>query len=154
MSSWHSVICRTKNKICWHYITNFFFMSSVFSFVLWVLTTLGYWFVTFIEPLNSYFYGLPRRHSGEESACQCGDTSSTPGSERSPGKGNGNPLQYSCLENPMNRGAWQATVHRVTKSQTWLDMHAQNHGTHRNPVSCICRLVYPPPRWFWSKSQT
>ena len=47
-----------------------------------------------------------------------GDTSSIPVSGRSPGGGSGNPLQYSCLENPMNRGAWQATVHRVTKSQT------------------------------------
>ena len=42
--------------------------------------------------------------------------SSIPGSGRSPGEGNGNPLQYSCLENPMDRGVWQATVHRVTKS--------------------------------------
>ena len=42
------------------------------------------------------------------------------GSGRSPGGGHGNPLQYSCLENPMDRGAWQATVHRVAKSQTWL----------------------------------
>ena len=41
-----------------------------------------------------------------------------PGSERSPGGGHGNPLKYSCLENPMDRGAWQSTVHRVTKSQT------------------------------------
>ena len=40
--------------------------------------------------------------------------------DRSPGEGNGNPLQYSCLENPMDRGAWQATVHGVTKCQTWL----------------------------------
>ena len=43
---------------------------------------------------------------------------SIPGSGRSPGEGNGYPLQYSCLENPMDRGAWQATVHGVTKSQT------------------------------------
>ena len=43
-----------------------------------------------------------------------------PGSGRSPGGGNDNPLQYSCLENPMDRGVWQATVHRVTKSQTQL----------------------------------
>ena len=83
-----------------------------------------------------------------------GDVSSIDGLGRSPGGRNGNPLHHSCLENPMNRGAWQATVHGVTKSQTWLGMHAQNHRTHRNPVSCICRLVYPPPRWFWSKSQT
>ena len=47
-----------------------------------------------------------------------GDAVSIPGSGRSPGGGHSNPLQYSCLENPMDRGAWQATVHRVTKSQT------------------------------------
>ena len=46
------------------------------------------------------------------------DLDSIPGSARSPGGGHGNPLQYSCLENPMDRGAWQATVHRVTTSQT------------------------------------
>ena len=44
----------------------------------------------------------------------------TPGSGRSPGVGYGNPLQYSCLENSMNRGTWQTTVHRVSESQTWL----------------------------------
>ena len=49
-----------------------------------------------------------------------GDPSSIPGWERSPGEGNGNPLQYSCLENPMEGGAWLATVHGVTKSQTRL----------------------------------
>ena len=48
------------------------------------------------------------------------DTGSTPGSGRSPGGEDGNPLQYSCLENPMDWGAWQATAHRVAKSQTWL----------------------------------
>ena len=46
------------------------------------------------------------------------DVDLTPGLGRSPGEGNGNPLQYSCLENPMDRGAWQAAVHGVTKSQT------------------------------------
>ena len=46
------------------------------------------------------------------------DVGLTPGSGRSPKEGNGDPLQYSCLENPMNRGAWQATVHEVAKSQT------------------------------------
>ena len=48
------------------------------------------------------------------------DVGSIPGSGRSPGGGHGNPLQYSCLENPMDRGAWQAMVHRVTKYWTWL----------------------------------
>ena len=50
-----------------------------------------------------------------ESAYSAGDLGLIPGSERPPGEGNGNPLQYSCLENPMDRGAWQATVHRVAR---------------------------------------
>ena len=56
----------------------------------------------------------------KESACNAGDLSSIPGSGRSPGKGNGYLLQCSCLENPMDKGAWWATVHGVTKSQTGL----------------------------------
>ena len=54
----------------------------------------------------------------QKSTCDAGDLGSIPGLGRSPREGNGNPLQYSCLENPMDREAWQATVHRVTKSQT------------------------------------
>ena len=54
------------------------------------------------------------------SACNAGDLGSIPGSGRSPGEGNGNPLQYSCLENPMDGGAWWATVHGVAKSWTRL----------------------------------
>ena len=53
--------------------------------------------------------------SGKESTCQAGEVGLIFGSKRSLGEGNGNPLQYSCLENPMDRGAWQATVHRVAK---------------------------------------
>ena len=56
--------------------------------------------------------------SGKESACSAGDGDSIPGSGRSPGEGNGNPLQYSFLGNPMDRQAWWATFHRVAKSQT------------------------------------
>ena len=55
--------------------------------------------------------------SGKESPCNAGDSDSIPGSGRSPGEGNGNLLQYFCLENPMDRGAWWATVHGVAKSQ-------------------------------------
>ena len=65
--------------------------------------------------------GLPRWPSGKESTCDAGDTGdmdSIPGSGRSPGVGNGNPLQYPCLENSIDRGAWWATVHGVTKNQT------------------------------------
>ena len=61
---------------------------------------------------------------GKESACNAGDLGSMPGLGRSLGEGNGNPLQYSCLENPMDRGAWWAIVPGVTKSQTRLmDKH-------------------------------
>ena len=63
-------------------------------------------------------FPLPKWLRGKESAYNAGDTDSLPGSGRSPGEGNGNPLQYSCLGNPMDRGAWQATVHGVTKSWT------------------------------------
>ena len=58
--------------------------------------------------------------SSDVSTCNVGDLGSIPGSGRSPGEGNGNPLQYSCLENPMDRGAWWATVHRIAKRQTRL----------------------------------
>ena len=57
-------------------------------------------------------------HTKKESACNAGDPGSVPGLGRYPGEGNGNILQYSCLENSMDRGAWQAIVHGVTKSQT------------------------------------
>ena len=60
--------------------------------------------------------GFPHGSVGKESACNAGDPGSIPGSGRSPGEENNNPLQYSCLENPMDRGAWQATVHGVAKT--------------------------------------
>ena len=64
---------------------------------------------------------LPSPHDclvGKESACNAGDPGSIPGSGRSPGEGNRNPLQCSCMENSMDRGAWQAREYRVAKSQT------------------------------------
>ena len=60
----------------------------------------------------------------KESACNAGDQGSVAGSGRYPGEGNGNPFQYSCLENSMDKGAWWVTVHGVAKSQTRLsDSH-------------------------------
>ena len=58
---------------------------------------------------------FPGGSDGTESACNAGDLGSVPGSRRSPREGNGSPLQYSCLEDPVDRGAWQAIVHRVAK---------------------------------------
>ena len=81
--------------------------------------------------------------SGEEPPASAGDTrdmGSIPGSGRSPGGGNGNPLQYSCLENPMDRGAWRATVHGVAELDT----------TEATELACThlhcwweCKLVQP-----------
>ena len=67
--------------------------------------------VTYAKP-----QGFPSGLDGKESACNAGDLGSIPGSGRSPGEGHGNLLQYSCLENPIDRGAWRATVHRVAQS--------------------------------------
>ena len=79
--------------------------------------------------------GFPGVSDGKESSHNAGDASSIPGSGRSPGEGNGNPLQYPCLENPKVRGAWWATVHRVAKNRTQLsnkhklktDIYTLNH---------------------------
>ena len=77
----------------------------------------------------SNYQGLPGGSKVKASACNAGDLGSIPGSGRSPGEGNGNPLQYSCLENPMDREAWWATVHGVTKSHTQLNDFTSLHFT-------------------------
>ena len=80
--------------------------------------------------------------SSKESTCNAGvagDVDSIPGSGRSPGEGNGNPLQYPCLENPMDRGAWWATVHRVTKSWTRLK-RLKTHSCHMKTQKAGGRL--------------
>ena len=65
--------------------------------------------------------GFPGSLDSKASAYNMGDLGLIPGSGRSPGEGNGNPLQYPCLENPMDQGAWWATVHGVAKSPTRLN---------------------------------
>ena len=72
-------------------------------------------FSLILRPHSSQM-GFPGGSEVKASTCNAGDLGSIPGSGRSPGDGNGNPLQYSCLENPMDRGAWWATVHRVAGS--------------------------------------
>ena len=67
-----------------------------------------------------FWRGFPSGSDSKASVCNAGDQGSIPGLGRSPGEGNGSPLQYSCMENPMDRGAWQAIVHGVVKSRTRL----------------------------------
>ena len=64
---------------------------------------------------------FPGGSDGKESVCNTGDPGLIPGSRRTLGEGNSNPLQYSCLETPMDRGAWQATIRGVIKSRAWLE---------------------------------
>ena len=81
------------------------------------------------------YWASPRQLSSKESASNAGDVrdvGSIPGSGRGPGGGHGNPLQYSCLENAMDRGGWQATVHRAAESDT----------TERLSSGILCIIVY------------
>ena len=78
---------------------------------------------------------------GEESACNAGDTSSVPGSERSLAGGHDDPLQDSCLENPMDRGAWHTVVHRVAKSRTQLRQLSSHTHTHITRLSRAVQLT-------------
>ena len=73
-----------------------------------------------VIPLNELIPGFAGGSDGKASACNVGDSGPIPGSGRSSRERNGNPFQYPCLENPMDRGAWYATVHGVTKSRTRL----------------------------------
>ena len=89
----------------------------------------------FIKFIKYYTLGFPGGSDGKESACSAGDPGLIPGLGRSPGERNGNPLQYPWLENPMDGGAWQATVHGVAKSQSnftftslsWVGKHEKKN---------------------------
>ena len=89
--------------------TNFFTGKSWFGMLL--LT---------VNKTATMYWGFPCDSAVKNPPANTEDMGSIPGFRRSPEKGHSNPFQYSCLENPMDRGAWQARVHRVAKSQTWL----------------------------------
>ena len=96
-------------------------MPRIDNLVFWYISSI--FLGEFVQVLLSLYkfelfpicMGFPYSSVGKKSACNAGDPGSIPGSGRSLGEGNGNPLQYSCLENPMDSGAWQATVHGVAR---------------------------------------
>ena len=87
------------------------------------------WGSAWIIKIDKLLRGFPGGSDGKESACNAGDPDSIPGPGRSLGEGNGNPLQYSCLENLMDRGAWWVAVYGVEKSWTWLYFWDQISGS-------------------------
>ena len=87
---------------------------------------------------------FPRWLSGKESSCNTGDLGLIPGMGRSPGEGNGNLLQDSCLDNPRGREAWRATVHRVSKSQTKL-----SGWTHTSPLKSLDFRIFCTAQRIW-----
>ena len=88
--------------------------------------------------------GFPGGSDGKVSACNAGDLGSIPGLGRSPGEGNGSPLQYSCLENSMDGGTWLATVHGVTKSRTRLSDFApsESSGSLNSPLLMFLQVLF------------
>ena len=93
--------------------------------------------------------GFPGGSDGEEPACNAGDLGSTPGSGRSPGGGHGNPLQYSCLENPMDREAWWPTVYEAAKSQTQLSDYNTHTGSYSASQVVQWRRLHLPLQETW-----
>ena len=103
---------------------------KISTLIFQLLTLLSFWFIAFhnlIDYIYSFivYFRLPWWLSGKESTWNAGDVGLIPGSKRSSGEGNGNPSQYSRLENPMNRGAWQVTIHGVGKELDTTE-HAQS----------------------------
>ena len=102
------------------------FSLSTVSSISW-LCTFCFYFIIIIFTMRYVDLGFPGSSDSKESSCNAGGLGLTPGSGRSPGEGNGNPLQYSCLGNAMEGGAWWAAVHGVPKSRTRLSRHVYTH---------------------------
>ena len=91
-------------------------------------------------------FDFPHSSVGKESACNAGDPDLIPGLGGSPGKGNGNPLQYPCLENPMDRGAWQAIDHGVARAGYHLAIKQPDHVGEEKKLKAI-KMQLGLPRW-------
>ena len=118
-----------------HYI---YIYSHIYTYILL------YIYIHTHTHTHIYIYEIPCGSDSKESACNVRDPGSVLGLGRSPGEGNGNPLQYSYLENPMDRGAWWAVIHGVSKSRTQMSdtrMHTHTH-THTHIFLIELQLIY------------
>ena len=117
---WWTTIFKNNWTIWWsftfiYFVSLFLFHNQCFPpYVCFPISPSFFFYVL------AQVFGLPWWLSGKETTCNVGNEDSIPWLGISPGEGNGNPLQYSCLENPMDRGAWWATVHGITKNRTRL----------------------------------
>ena len=125
-SLWEVKQSTTATIYCLHPLPLLFYCLHQHNFTISGNSCLQRWklLINFITRT----LGFPGNSVGEESVCHAGDLGLIPGSGRSPGVGNGNQLQYSCLENPMDREAGWAIVHGVAKSRTWLNTHTHFFG--------------------------
>ena len=126
------------NCLCARYSLHSEYVVCNLFFALWRFFGSSDW------PPACFDLGLPWWVSGKESAWNAGDLTSIPGSGKFPEEQNGNPLQYSCLRNPMDRGAWWAIVHMVAKSWTqlkWLSTHAHTLKQGGGPLTSGCTHV-------------
>ena len=126
---------NTAQKLRYAHIYHSTHRPLILRFVLLCIVSADTWHGSLCIWLTHPFTpGFPHSSFGKESVCNAGDPSSIPGSGRPPGEGNGNPLHYSCLENPTDRGAWQATVHGVLSLGYWI-LNVSSTGVRPDFVS-------------------
>ena len=104
-------LTANQKKCCFEASSSLILCNKDKPFLNWIVTCNAKW---------TLLLGFPSGSDSKESTCNARDLGLIPMSGRSPGQVNGYPLQHSCLDNPMDRGAWQATFYRVTKSWIWL----------------------------------
>ena len=144
--------------LCFFYRKMVVHCTHCFCILPFSLTHLGYLCKSEIYKFFSLIFMakyFPGGSAVKESACSAGDTGLIPVLGRSPKGGNGNPLRYSCLENPMDRGAWWATAHGVTKSWTrlkQLSAHGQNGCNFFETISLLMDSSAVSDFWLMSST--
>ena len=117
----------------------YFFPMNCLPFILFIKSAICHIYLQ--DPFMININSFPGGSDSKDSACNVGNQSLIPRLGRSPGEANGNPPQYYCLENPMDGGAWQATIHRVAKSWTSLSNFTKNQ--YQRHLYCATVSQYP-----------